>query len=278
MAKPGALSESILLHQRRWAEQRCIDLSEAGHALGSNANLMQPLSPPTRAELEWAPRRPLGDGAKPADLQLLHSTDALLCNVFDYWRERELAPLATACGADSRTHGLRFAQHSEEQSGPAPAPPDLLLHGDDARATAIVASFTEPYASQSQPGEEIGRVVECTELRESLPGCHNLARDLDANRGRYRALPVVRLLELCRELTRRHGRRGFRLLYLWYDADGLCSGRHSREIDRFRMRVGGEVDFEARSWQELFQRLRGEGADHRHYLDYLRTRYFPSSL
>jgi hypothetical protein len=301
VAKPGALSEAILSRQRRWAELRRIDVSDAGHALAPDSNLLQPLSPESRSELEGAPRRPLGDGQKPGDLQLLHSTDALVCNVFDYWRERELAPLSEACGADSRVHRLRYAQHDDSSGGEdmraahgdgssgsdAINPPDMLLHGEDARATAIVASFTEPYASRHPAGCEdtrglsfmlgsqaTGRLLEGEALPGSLPGCYNLASDLHANRDRFRTLPVVRLLDLCNELTRRHGHRGFRLLYLWFDGEGHCAGRHLGEIDRFRMRIGGEVDFAAQSWQELFQRLHHAGADHRRYLDYLQARYF----
>ena len=209
MAKPGALCEAILSHQHRWAEQHCIDVSDAGHALAPNANLLQPLSPRSRAELARAPRSPLGDGQKPGDLQLLHSTDALLCNVFDYWRERELEPLSAACGADARIDGLRFAPldgGGESATGAGgSAPPDLLLHGEDARAPAIVASFAEPSTSLHRHGEETraasGPLLEGQALHGTLPGCHNLARDLHANRDRFRALPVVRLLDLCSELS-----------------------------------------------------------------------------
>ena len=114
-----------------------------------------------------------------------------------------------------------------------------------------------------------------------LQACRNLALDLHSNTRRFRHLAASRLLGLGQSWTRELGERGFRLLYLWYDGGGPAAERLRAEIDRFRMRAGGELDFEARSWQEFFRELcnapsASSGEDsHETYLQYLRSRYFP---
>src|SRR5262245_45212196 len=45
--------------------------------------------------------------AKPK-IQALRSSSALACNLFDYWRERDVARAAAACRADAGTCRLEF--------------------------------------------------------------------------------------------------------------------------------------------------------------------------
>jgi hypothetical protein len=143
----------------------------------------------------------------------------------------------------------------------------------------IAASFLEPYSRvDNRPSAEL---LEAETGWSGLQACRNLALDLRANRRRFRHLAVTRLLELGQSWTRESGERGFRLLYLWYDGGGPAADRVRAEIDRFRVRAGGELDFMARSWQEIIRDLRSalprDSRDDGHatYLQYLSSRYFP---
>jgi hypothetical protein len=86
-------------------------------------------------------------------------------------------------------------------------------------------------------------------------------------------MPVATLLECATGLTHRFGRRGFRLVWLWYDRGDPVALGYRREVDRARQRVGGEVDFHGLSWQELFAALLPECVDHGSYASYLGSRY-----
>ncbi len=82
-------------------------------------NLFQPLHPDTAADLTAGDGYKLGRGGR-SKLHALHSSAALACNVFDYWRGRPLAPIAAACGADPAVTGLRFEARHPTSAGGAP--------------------------------------------------------------------------------------------------------------------------------------------------------------
>lgn len=266
----GAAIERILAGQERWAQWSELERLESGHAASVDTNLFSPLSHESRTELAGAKGGLLGDGEKPGRIQLLHSSLALVCNVFDPRRGSELGPLGLACGAGAGVSELRLASGGE--TGPNGL--DVLLGGNGARPAGVVADFTEPYEGAGPHACERENASDAEPGGDPLPGCRNLERDLAANRNRFRRLPAGRLLAGARELTRSHGCRKFRLLYLWYDTGCPEAGELGREIDRFRMRVGGEVDFEARSWQEALGALSPAAAPGvAEQLGYLRERY-----
>ena len=154
---------------------------------------------------------------------------------------------------------------------------DALLQSGTT-ATVVAASFLEPYSLVDNHPE--AATLEEDASWRGLEACRNLTLDLRANPRRFRHLAVARLLALGQAWTRETGTRGFRLLYLWWDGGGAAAARVRSEIDRFRMRAGGELDFVALSWQELFGALRRgvrddpNPAGHEAYLQYLSSRYF----
>jgi len=271
MGDAKAVLRAIREHQLAWAESRELELDETAHVSELHANLFAPLSQATYAELAGSIGCPLGDGAKPAPMQALDSTVALICNVFDYWRERSRGALLAACGGDPAAGEIGFAQALPGLETGGRCEIDVLLHGEGARPTALMTSFTEPYR---EPDASLPAAwLEDPDIWAELPACQALARDLRCNPRRYRHLPVPRLLAWSQALTRRYGPRGFRLVYLWLDMPGHAARDLRREIDRLRMRVGGEVDLRARSWQSLYADLQPARHEHTRYLDYLATRY-----
>lgn len=285
------LIRSLARHQHAWAAQRQIEVDDAGNALSVDENLFSPLSQVTRAELSSSHPSALCDGEKTGELSALCSTAALVHNMFDFWRGRPAAPIERACGSQESPGPLelRFAATGSAQPSPGQPPPepaDVVLT-TETKPTVIAASFLEPYTRvDNQPTPEL---LDVSTAWHGLQACRNLALDLRCNSQRFRHLAVARLVEIGQSWTCDLGERGFRLLYLWYDGGGPAADRIRAEIDRFRMRVGGELAFEARSWQEFFRDLRsplGEASApgtpphddaHEHYLQYLSSRYFPVS-
>ncbi len=268
--------QGILETQRAWAAQCGIQLEESGHTPNLSSNLFREPSPATRGELETATHRPLGGGAKPGDLQLLESTLALVCNVFDTGRETPGA-LAAACGGSRLSTRLRFC--APVGSKPLPCEVDVLFDSDSAavRPLAVRASYAEPYQSRRPYREPANRVpaewVEAVGLWAELPACRALANDLRATPRRFEHLPVAELLSCSASLTQRYGRRGFRLAHLWHPIPGRAASSYQRELDRFRFRVGGEIDFQSLTWQQLWGRLSEADDATPGHLDYLRDRY-----
>ena len=148
---------------------------------------------------------------------------------------------------------------------------DLVLEGAGARPTAVFTSFAELY---ERPAHDLdAALVESPEAWSALSGCRDLARDLRANPTRFTHLPVTRLLEWVVALTHRYGPRGFRLVALWYDLADERARQIRRELDRLRMRIGGEVDVVALTWQTLCERLAYSGDLRGAHAAYLGERY-----
>ena len=76
-------------------------------------------------------------------------------------------------------------------------------------------------------------------------------------------------------LKRKYGKKGFRLLYLWYDTLGKEGHIHKEEIEEFtNITKKDGVKFQSISYQELIYRLIKDSSDeHREYIDYLSNRY-----
>ena len=95
--------------QRQWAKQAGHKPDAKGYVRKVEDNLWRPLHPETRKEFETGSGNELrGQGKRPAKLLALHSSAALACNVFDFWRDRDKSALAKALGLDKAIATLAF--------------------------------------------------------------------------------------------------------------------------------------------------------------------------
>jgi hypothetical protein len=90
----------------------------------------------------------------------------------------------------------------------------------------------------------------------------------------FKHLGAAQLIKHALGLKNGYGPTGFRLLYLWYDWPGEIADAHGNEIGRFGETVGGDFDFAALTYQELFERLREIPEPRPGYFTYLEDRYF----
>lgn len=273
MAKTGATWRAMMERQRRWARERELEVDDHGLLDSAEANFLTPLCDESRAEW-FASSRPVFDrDGKPGSFRSLLATEALVSNLFEGWRGTDLAPLAAALEAAPNADSLSFAQKipTPGESWIAPVEADVLLHGNAAKPTAVFASLAEPYADPDRR-PPVGTLLQ-SQLWSKLPGCRHLASDLCSNPRRFQSLDVGRIVERVLALTHHYGSRRFRVALLWHEEPGDRARCHARELDRLRMRIGGEVDLVTLSWRALLRRLLATCPSRRSELDPIADRY-----
>jgi len=264
----------LLSRQRAWAEAHEIDVDGEGRIARWSGNLLAPLTAATRAELARHHGDP--DAEVPDKRGRLHDLGsglALAVNVFDHLRDRLevlagwLAPLAHGPGRLEFGASLPLGAPGDELALDV----DLLLEDARGSATAVVPLFAEPFGDVDP---RVRDALAHTPARwTDLHGCALLARDVHANPRRFRRLAVGRVLETALAMSQRFGRHGYRIALLWHDAGGAASRRLRGEIDRLRMRIGGEVEVAAPTWHALLERLGATPPADGGYTAPLRARY-----
>ena len=80
--------QSIRDAQMAWARSQGLSIDDKGYVDDVEANLWKPLSAHARAAFER------GAGSElQSHMKALHSSSALVANFFDYWTDRDKAPL-----------------------------------------------------------------------------------------------------------------------------------------------------------------------------------------
>ena len=259
--------------QRAWARERGICFDSAGYTFDLDDNLFQPLSPATEVDVRCGDGSELGPPGKRGKMQALHSSSALACNVFDFWRKRDATPLAEALGL------ARPIEISFEQKFPTGLPGhapnlDLVLRPSTGPVLAVESKFLEPYGAHERGFK---RKYDGVWEQRGYWGCQSLASRLNSGDKVFRWLYAEQLLKHILGLA--CWGAPWRLMYLWYEVPGLESGEHAAEATEFAgvMRADG-IGFESLSYQSLFANLRKHaGNDGQDYVDYVSSRYFPAS-
>ncbi len=268
--------QAIYDQQKKWATNRSIPIDADGYTRIVEQNLFQTLNTETKAEFASGSGDELGDTVKRGKMQATHSSSALVCNVFDYWRSRPMASLLDALGAPANTGHLNFERIYPTRIGSRPHL-DVALCGDETKPFLIESKFVEPYGS-----DKSGIVFrpayfpEDAELWSShgLMHCQALARKIDNREIKFSRLEVPQLLKHILGLANKFGKE-FTLLYLWYDHPSAEATAHRENINTFVQHLNGEVDFRTMTHQELFQKMQGNPAVDEKYIAYLKERYFP---
>jgi Restriction Endonuclease associating with ARP len=273
--------------QRRWADAAGVRSDASGYVPHLEDNLRVALSMGARSAFvggpELQPRR-----RRPPKLLALHSSAALVANVFDHFSERDRAPLAAAFGLQGRIVRLCFeAQFPTGLPGQPPAV-DVALVLDFGEQVAVESKFSEWLVRRPRHKAifkpkyfPAGRGVWA---EYGLPRCQALAEELQARTERFKHLHAAQLLKHALGLaawaagearsTPTRSSPSFALCYLYYDWPGRESAVHRAELERFTARVAGELRFSGLTYQALYRRLRDTSGIDRAYVDYLKARYF----
>jgi len=270
--------ELILNQQRAWATRQGLKYDINGYTLSLDDNLFCSLSPQTREEFESGKGDELGERGNRGKIQALHSSSALVINVFEYWRHHKIEAVAQACGAPSGMTEMRFEERHPTPLGGVPPHLDVEFLGPNVRPLAIESKFTELYRRKTKRQIK-DKYLNYKGLWAQLPGCEKLIRRIyEEQEGKtsFSFLDAPQLLKHALGLTGKFGTNGFELLYLWYDLPSPEAEKHRQEIKDFQRYVKDEVYFRQMTYQELFSVMgRSLDAD-KNYLTYLGERYFSS--
>ncbi len=261
--------------QCEWAQDRGIALDSDGYTLSLSDNLFSPLSASTEEEFLHGDGKELGKPGKRGKMQALHSSSALTCNFFDYWRGRDTSALAYALGLTSSILEISFEKKCPTGlRGNAPNL-DVVLHLSAGSIIAIESKFLEPYSAHG-PGFNAKYFESAGGLwgRLGYQDCQILAEKLHSGDRVFRWLYAEQLLKHILGLAR--SKDPWRLLYLWYEVQGPETIEHALEADEFaRVIRADDIDFETMSYQVLFKSLQNHVGDgDREYIDYMGNRYF----
>ncbi len=272
----GSAKKDLQRRQRRWAEGAGVGSDGRGYVRRLEDNLRAPLSGDARASFTDGPE--LAQRLRqPPKFHALHSSAALVANVFDYWSGQDASPLVAALGFAGRCERLRF--EARFPTGLAGEPPtvDLLLLLDGGRQIAVESKFSEWLTRRPRnkavfkdkyfpPGRALW-------AESGLPRCQALAEALQTGAERFRYLHAAQLLKHALGLSV-SGTGQFSLCYAYYDWPSRESAQHGSELEQFAAAVAPELSFSAVTYQDVYRRLRDTPAAEPHYVDYLRRRYF----
>ena len=280
MSRSLSAAKQVSARLVRWAKnnQPPLDIDKQGYVRRLSDNFFEPLSACTLAELAQGDGTELGREGERGKIQALHSSSALACNVFDYWRGRDSTSLAVALGLQSRLCSMRFeAKFPTGLRGKAPNL-DLIVTAVDGAKVAIESKFLEPFGSPKKPRAFNDKYFPSGPGLWAdilLPEAQALADRVRAAPGAFQSLDVQQLLKHLLGLGQRSPSPA--LLYVWFRPGGEAGQIHADEVADFVQSLAGlRIGVSALSYQALFDRLRAHSAEgHASYLAYLEARYFP---
>lgn len=265
----------ILNQQQVWARERGIKFDEDGYTLHLKDNLFCPLLPKSAEEFRSGRGDELGNKSVRSKMQALHSSSALVINVFEYWRSQSVDFIAQACGASKGATSLHFERTYPTGLSGIPPHLDIEFSGTLLSPFVIESKFTELYHHKTK--RHIKDKYLNSGLWKGLPSCENLVRLIrkeETTKTIFSFLDVPQLLKHILGLSAKFGRRGFEFLYLWYDYPSLEAEKHRLEIREFEKYISYEVCFQEMTYQELFRRIRNKPEVNADYINYLADRYF----
>jgi len=270
----------IKARQQAWAQRQQRALDKDGYCGCADDNVFQGLSDAARIELTRGGGGELGANGERGKFQATHSSSALACNWFDYWRERDFGVLSSAFNVPTPFVTMRLEAHVPSGMRGADANLDVLLTTADGWLFAIESKFTEPYArtaakSVLKPQYFAQNRSRWTDV--ALPGCQIVAEQIRTGQHGFKVLDVPQLLKHMLALGRT-GRR-WTICYLWYDVPGPVSDQHKGDLQSFASQIGSDVShFRTLTYQELFARLEPLATvEHADYVEYLRDRYIAAT-
>lgn len=278
MAREGTDS-AIKERQRSWAKESArIELDEEGFCVIPERNLRW-LTDEMRRQVEAGDANEFGQPGQRGLIGALHSSSALVLNVFGYWQgRRDAEPLAQALGAPAPIAKVKFGE--QFPTGVSVPGVDVLLELKDGTLLAVESEFTEWFG---HPGREPLSKQYFPKDRKlwtdaGLPGAQAAAqRHREAPQ--FDRLDAPQLLRQLLGLALQKGRakkKEWHLQLLWFREPGGNAREMEEEIARFQKLLGPDAHrFSSVTYQELWTRLASAVVKaHPAYADYLAKRYF----
>lgn len=261
--------------QEFWAKRQNISVDKKGYTRNLKDNLFQKMNENTENEFASGDGAELKQKSGRRKMQALHSSSALACNFFDYWRGRDTSALAAAMNLPSRICNMQFER--KLPSGVKPRFPnlDLTLECTDGTLVGIESKFCEPYRRlRHRPlADKYFSVRSRQWISFQLPACQRLAELLRKPETMFTHLDATQLLKHFLGLA--NASRNWILLYVWYSTNNLDAASLYSELAGFQKMINSDgAIFTFLTYQEIFSALRIHAVEHSAYLAYLRNRYF----
>jgi len=166
----------IKLRQRLWGQRRSLTLihrrsakGQPGYTQSVDENLFQRLSDRARRQFEDGDGRELGTKGRPGNMQALHSSSAIACNVFHYWQRLAdlgdvagIEPIAAACGLPKPKQAKSIAfeakrrvlDEPDRKKFPKDPNLDVVVEYRSGTEVGIECKFTEAYPRRPPSGPQ----------------------------------------------------------------------------------------------------------------------------
>ncbi|GAB6395627.1 MAG: hypothetical protein MdMp024_1939 [Bacteroidales bacterium] len=282
----------IIKKQQGWAQARGITrvggtINYSGEKNYTNKlqdNLFKRLSPQSEAEFKKGNGNEIKDSnRKLAKMKALHSSSAIVVNVFQYWRDKEdIYPIVYSCGlcGDNQSRQVINGCISfEKKFKLIRTPPniDIFLKynmGNNPKVCAIESKFTEPYTKNKNELHEV--YIKETSIWKGLDNLYDFAKRDDFD-SKFTYLSASQLIKHILGLSKMYGKEGFCLLYLWYNVDDKegTGDKHKKEIKKFEDIVKEDnINFRHITYQEVIKTLVGNFyKENEEYCKYISERY-----
>lgn len=250
-----------------------------------NKNLFEPMLDSVKESFQKGNGGEIeGSSVKPAKMQAVHSSSALVVNVFQYWEKIHQVPvIASACRFCSKENGTSEKILFEEKfptgiRNRIPPNIDVVIHNSKKskfRYYAIECKFSETYNHEGHGGLAEAYLQDPS-IWSDVPHLYDLAKTISPDDHLFVYLHAAQLIKHILGLKYAcKCKKDFKLLYLWYDALGKDGAVHKEEIDRFSQIANSDsIPFTSLTYQDLIVSLAKEcRQEHSEYIKYLTQRY-----
>ena len=232
-------------------------------------------------------------------INALHSSAAIVINLFQYWHNKDVLPILYACGLCSKqppgidmmyenigadhpsmfstsrnplANKIEFERKYKITGKYIPPNIDIVIGNFQPQIYAIESKFTEPY--RGKPSGISKEHIDKNSLWIGLPNLHELAKEISPDNHKFEYLDAAQLIRHILGLKNEY-KNGFKLLYLWYDVIGHSGSEHRNEIEQFaKIAKKDKIKFSHITYQEVISRLTQEFyAGNEDYCNYLTDRY-----
>jgi len=284
-------TEYIKAKQIAWANRNNIDLVGSKIIRGQKAyttklsdNLFVNLDPQSEKEISNGDGEELkSDKDNSAKMCAVHSSSAIGVNIFQYWKDKDISQIAYSLGLcskdDKLANEIHFEQKFEINSkfNKSPNIDVVINNSNDAqiKAYGIECKFSEAYSSRNHPGLKEKYLNEIGDQWDDIYNLEKLAVKISPNDNLFEHLHPAQLIKHILGMKKRYSKKGFKLLYLWYDVLGEEGYKHRKEIEEFsEITKNDNIMFHAISYQELIMKLKNEFYEgNEKYVNYLIDRY-----
>jgi len=268
--------------QMNWALNKDINLINTCYTQRLRDNLYEPLLPEIEvAFLNAAGEELKGNNESPCKLQALHSSAALVVNIFQYWKKIDkIDTIVKIINLTCNESNLQMSFEKEfiiNQSFPIPPTLDIIFISErHNNVIAVESKFSEPYyGSHAGLKEKYFTNQEVNKLWRDIPSIKKIAEEICPEDRKFTYLHAAQLIKHIMGLKRSYKKEDFLLLYLWYNVPSQDGYLHQKEIEFITelFRKDG-INFKSMTYQELIIQLAEKfRKNHYNYIKYITERY-----